>query len=189
MNTQTHLLLAAAILGKDRPPAQQRAILFGALLPDLSIFVLAAWGTLTGISQDALWREVYWSDGWQAVGAVSNSFPLWAALFALGLAVKSRYAWLPAAALLHLSFDFPLHADDAHRHFWPFSDWRFISPVSYWDPARHGVIAAAVEAGLGLFLCGLLWRRHRGRAVRAVLALAAAAYLLVPIFWIVAFGL
>jgi hypothetical protein len=190
VNTQTHLLLAAAVLGKGRTPSQQRAILAGALLPDLSIFVLAAWATLTGMPQAELWQVAYWSDGWQAVSAVSNSFPLWGALFAAGFFLKKPWAWLlPAAALLHLAFDLPLHAEDAHRHFWPLTDWRFISPVSYWDPARHGLIASSVEAGLGLFLCGLLWRRHQSRAVRAILALAAAAYILVPIFWIVSLGL
>jgi len=35
---------------------------------------------------------------------------------------------------LHALFDFPLHHDDGHRHFWPFSEFRFDSPVSYWDP-------------------------------------------------------
>ena len=47
--------------------------------------------------------------------------------------------------LLHSLGDFPLHHDDAHRHFFPFSDWRFISPISYWDPAHYGNWASLLE--------------------------------------------
>jgi hypothetical protein len=33
----------------------------------------------------------------------------------------------------------------------PFSDWKFHSPVSYWDPAHFGGIAAALD---GLMVLG-----------------------------------
>ena len=61
-----------------------------------------------------------------------------------------------AAALLHLTFDLPFHHDDAHPHFWPFSDWRFTSPLSYWDPAHDGGVIALAEVGLAVVLIGFL---------------------------------
>jgi hypothetical protein len=47
--------------------------------------------------------------------------------------------------LLHSLGDLPLHHDDAHRHFFPFLDWRFSSPVSYWDPEHHGQWVSLIE--------------------------------------------
>ena len=189
MNTQTHLLLAAAAFGRGERGKGQGAILLGALAPDLSIFALAAWAVGTGLSSAAVWEEAYWSEPWQTLSAISNSLPLWGTVLLVGLAVRSRPATLFAAAgLLHLGLDLPLHADDAHRHFWPLSDWRFRSPVSYWDPAHHGIAAGMVEAALGAALVAVLWRRHRARRVRAALVAVALAYALVPIGWIVSVG-
>ena len=189
MNTQTHLLLAAAVLGRRASPRAQGAILAGALAPDLSIFALAGFALVTGMSGEAIWQGAYWAEPWQTLSAISNSVPLWGAGLALSLSLRRRtMALFCAAALLHLAFDFPLHADDAHRHFWPLSDWRFHSPVSYWDPAHHGRIASLVEAAGGLGLVVLLWRRHAGRWARVALALAALGYVAVPVFWIVSLG-
>jgi len=133
--TQTHLVIAAALLAKPGAPARNRAAIVGALLPDLSIFVLFGWAVATGIPQETLWRETYWTEPWQTLGAISNSAPLWG-LIAVGLRALTG-TWLtvttvlPLAALTHIAGDFPLHNGDAHQHVWPVSDWRFHSPVSY----------------------------------------------------------
>lgn len=47
--------------------------------------------------------------------------------------------------VFHSLGDLPVHHDDAHRHFFPFSDYRLISPISYWDPQHYGRIVAGVE--------------------------------------------
>jgi len=49
----------------------------------------------------------------------------------------------------------PVHHDDGHRHFFPLSDWRFESPVSYWDPAHYGHIFLWIE--LLLVAAGTVW--------------------------------
>lgn len=189
MNTQTHLFLAAAVLGRRASAREQGAILAGALLPDLSIFVLAVWALTAGIPQEALWGTVYWSPPWQAASMVSNSVPLWSGLLAAGLLTRRRWvALLALAALLHLAFDLPLHAEDAHAHLWPLTQWRFRSPVSYWDPDHHGQIASVLEAAAGLALVLVLWRRHRARRVRVALALCAALYVAVPAYWLSRLG-
>ena len=193
VNTQTHLLLASAVLGRRASGPEQAAILAGALAPDLSIFALAGFGAVTGMSGEAMWEGAYWSEPWQILSAISNSVPLWGAGLALALLVlPPRWRRIAAlfcgAALLHLAFDLPVHAEDAHRHFWPLTDWRFRAPVSYWDPAYYGRWVSAVEAVGGLALAGLLWRRHRRPRARVALGLAALSYVAVPVFWIVSLG-
>jgi hypothetical protein len=47
--------------------------------------------------------------------------------------------------VLHSLGDLPVHNDDAHRHFFPFSNYRFISPISYWDQNHYGSIVSVVE--------------------------------------------
>ena len=47
--------------------------------------------------------------------------------------------------VLHSLLDLPVHNDDAHRHFFPLSNYRFISPISYWDPNHYGGIVSVVE--------------------------------------------
>lgn len=185
MNTQTHLLFASALLGRRATRGEQAAILAGAFLPDLSIFALAGWAAATGLPQEEVWGTAYWSGPWQLASMASNSAPLWGALLGAGLLVRRRWLVLLAGAgLLHLACDLPLHAEDAHAHFWPVTTWRFRSPVSYWDPAHHGRAASVAEAALGLTLSAVLWRRHRARLVRTALVLCALAYLAVPAYWL-----
>ena len=189
MQTQTHLLLASAALGRRATRREHAAILGGALLPDLSIFALAAWAAARGVPGEVVWSEMYWVEPWQTLSGLSNSVFVWGIVAAAGWLARQRWLLLLGlAALLHVAFDLPVHAEDAHRHFWPVSAWRFFSPVSYWDPAHHGRIASLVEAAGGVALCGLLWRRHARRAVRALLLLLAAAYVAVPLFFALTLG-
>lgn len=190
MNTPAHLLLAAAVFarpaGGPRPPSggatprvqarRNGAALLGAVLPDLSLFLMVAWERrANGRSWEQIFGHDYRDPFWQAVFAVDNSIPLYAALLALALA----RGWgtptaLSGAALLHLATDLPLHHNDARAHFQPFSDWVFVSPVSYWDPERHGDLAGPLEGLLCVALAALLWRRFRSRPARALIATALA---------------
>lgn len=199
MNTQTHLLVAAAIFAKPDKPKRNTALIIGALLPDFAIFGLFGWAVLTGVPQEVLWREIYFSEPMLTLTAIGNSAPLYAAI---ALAAWAYARWrtgrpLPAlptltvlglAALTHLAGDFPVHVDDAHPHFWPLTDWRFRSPVSYWDNAHHGRAFGAFEAALGITLAAILFFRFKALWVRALLALCVLAYLAVPVFWYLQFA-
>ncbi|MEM1285977.1 MAG: metal-dependent hydrolase [Pseudomonadota bacterium] len=199
MNTQTHLLVAAALFAKPDKPKRNTALIIGALLPDLAIYLLFAWAVLTGVPQETLWREIYFSEPMLTYTAIGNSAPLYAAIALLGWAYARLKAGKPLdelplltilglAAISHLALDFPVHVDDAHPHFWPFTDWRFRSPVSYWDSAYHGRAVSVVESAIGLSLAFILWRRFKALWVRILLATCVIAYFAVPLFWWLQFG-
>lgn len=199
MNTQTHLLVAAALFAKPDAPKRNTALIIGALLPDAAIFALFGWAVVTGVPQETLWREIYFSEPMLTFTAIGNSAPLYAAIALLGwfwarMRAGEPLPALPAltvlglAALSHLAGDFPVHVDDAHPHFWPLSDWRFRSPISYWDSAHHGRAFGTFEAALGITLAAILFFRFKALWVRALLALCVLAYLAVPVFWYLQFG-
>ena len=156
----------------------------------LSLYLLAGWELLIkGTDAQIVFGQMYFSESWQAVFRIDNSFVIWGVVLGLGLAL--RKAWviaLAGAALLHIGLDFPLHHDDGRAHFWPLSTWVFQSPVSYWDRAHYGQIVGPIEIGLSLILCGVLWRRFTGWVMRSfitVLAVAEAA----PVFiWMFVFA-
>ena len=199
MNTQTHLLAAAALLARPGQPRRNAAILVGAFLPDLSIYALFVWSRLAAIPQREVWDAIYWSDHWQTASAVCNSAPLWLAVLAVGLVLHRGSAARPGpglvlavlagAALLHLALDAPVHVEDAHRHLWPLSDYRFRSVVSYWNPEHFGRWMSAAEAVLGLALCAVLWARFKAWWVRGLLAVCVVAYVAVPAYWVFLSGM
>lgn len=190
MITPTHMLVAGAVVGRSwHRPWQLALCWFGGFFPDFSVFLMVICVRLGLVQSDNLWRSptgLYWQEPWQALSAISNSIPLYLLLAGIGWIVsKGRgVRWRPAglglllfamAALLHVLLDFPVHADDAHVHFWPFSDWRFHSPVSYYQRAYHGELVGLLEAvaaaGLALFI---VWR-FRAWQIRV-----SALLLLVP---------
>ena len=185
MQTPTHTLLALVLLGKRGAPSRNWTVVAGSLAPDMFIYI--AWPIYTfgrGESQTRFWDETYFqAPGIQLAGAVSNSFPLFGLLAVVGWVARSRrwarLLWLFAlAALIHLATDIPVHAEDAHRHFWPLSDWRFHSPLSYWNEAYHARWIRLGEAVLGLGLCALLLRRFRKASTQITLGLLAILYTL-----------
>ena len=168
MNTPAHLIFGLAAFGKADMPKVTAAALTGAILPDLSLYLLA--GThlaILGTDPQVVFGQLYFSDAWQSIFRVDNSIVLWG--IGLGLALAMRSAWaiaLCGAALLHLGLDFPLHHDDGRAHFWPLSNWVFESPVSYWDRNHYGNIVGPIEIAVSLLLCGVLWRRFKGWLMR-----------------------
>lgn len=178
MNTLAHVVVACAALNRRQAPKRNLAVVAGALIPDASMFVFFAWSRIRGWSGDETWNVRYWMEPWQSLGAVSNSFIVFGGVLALSLWRKwPLIAVAAVAALLHIALDFPLHADDAHRHFWPVSDWRFNSPISYWDPARNGRMGGLIETITVLVASIFLWRRFHSFRPRLMLALLFALQL------------
>ena len=189
MNTPAHLILGLAAFGKPGRPRVTAAALAGALIPDLSLYLLTGGALALGATPERVFRDLYYSDAWQAVFRVDNSVLVWAAI--LGAGLWRRSAWVGAlagAALLHLACDLPLHHDDGRAHFWPATEWVFASPVSYWDPAHGGRWVGVAEIVLCLLAAAWIWRRHPSWRMRGGVAALLAAELSVGGFWGWMFG-
>lgn len=190
MNTPAHLIFAAAAFSKPDAPRRNAAILAGALAPDLSLYVLSMVSLFVlELEPDYVFGTLYFSELWQSIFRIDNSFFVWGALLVLALWRGWENArFFALAGLLHLIFDLPLHHDDGRAHFWPLTNWIFESPLSYWDPAQYGVYVGGLEIIVSLALCALLWRRFTSPAPRALIALGAALELLPGIMWAMMFA-
>lgn len=190
MNTPTHILLAAALFARPGHPRRSTAAVIGGLLPDASLYVMVAWERFAnGLTPDQIFDEAYFSRFWQTVFAVDNSAPIYGLLLAVG--VWARQPWvfaLAGAALTHIALDLPLHHDDGRAHFFPFTDWVFESPVSYWDVHHYGGVVGPLETGLAVLLAVILWTRWRALWIRASVAFLFVAQLLTSALWLIAFG-
>jgi hypothetical protein len=155
-------------------------ILLGAILPDVPISILyVREHYLHHVPDEVIWRDHYQRPFWQNLIHGMHSFPLSAAGLTISLALGSSFgAFFFASALLHALGDFPIHVEDAHRHFWPLSNYRFISPVSYWDLRYHAREVAAVELLCVSAACLWLWVRQISVPVHVALAAVMAWYAL-----------
>ncbi|NOD35937.1 MULTISPECIES: cobalamin biosynthesis protein CobQ [unclassified Ruegeria] len=189
MNTPAHLLIGAAAFA--RPPQGRilLAALLGAVLPDLSLYLMAAVSLFVlGIPEQVVFGQLYYSQAWQTVFAIDNSFIIWGC--ALLLAVWRRWHFVAvgaAAGLLHLATDFFLHAGDGRQQFWPLSDWVFHSPVSYWDSSHHALWVAPVSAAVCLAAYVVLWQRGLPVWGRAMFGIMLAAEIWVARQWLLFF--
>lgn len=216
MMTQTHFLVAATLLcSPKRPPQQNVAVLLGAFAPDAAIYILFVWSKLAGVDEQQLWDVIYFSEPMLTYTAIGNSAPLYVMITIFGIAMvkaastepQPQPAGMPVgfarfvapgytnvlvlfglAALTHLAGDLPFHVDDAHPHFWPLTDWRFISPVSYWDSAHHGSTFAIFEGIGGIVLAAVLFRRFKAWWVRLLTVLLIAGYIAVPTYFYLVLG-
>ena len=168
MNTPAHIILNAVVLGRGRTRANWLPITAGALLPDLPMvgFYLYQRFVLEQ-SESIIWSQLYFDPDWQQFFDLFNSLPLIAIGAALAWSRQSRAALaLFLSMALHVAADLPLHREDAHGHFYPLSSWRFESPISYWDPAHHGLVVGGLEM-VGVIV-GSLLLIGRGTAWRYV---------------------
>lgn len=123
MITSTHALLALAALSKRGDKQRNLSVLAGSLLPDLAIFLWAPYQSIiNGVSGTEMWDELYFQAPMQNLIAWFNSIPIYAGLLLIGFTARSKN-WgkllivFAFAALIHMATDFPVHADDAYRHF------------------------------------------------------------------------
>jgi len=146
MYTPAHIA-ASLLVWKDEPGwTAAAAVTFGAALPDLPMFGFYVVSKLSATSERDIWSTLYFEDHWQLLFDAFNSIPIFLLLVIVSMYVRSPLGvLLSASAILHVLCDLPVHHEDAHRHFLPLSDWRFRSPVSYWDPQRFGIPFAIAE--------------------------------------------
>ena len=173
MNTQAHLIIGTAVFAKPDSWKINTAAIVGSLAPDISLYVLVIYYIfLQDVSPSIVFGQMYFSDQWQSIFAVDNSFFVWGIIIGIGFYLKNSIIKIfGLAGFLHLILDFPLHHDDGRAHFWPISDWIFSSPISYWDDGHYGNIIGPLEAILSIILCGILLMRFRTLRARIMILL------------------
>jgi membrane-bound metal-dependent hydrolase YbcI (DUF457 family) len=198
MNTQSHVIIGAALFGRG-VPSKAWAGALGGVIPDIPMIVIVATLAISGTPARTIFGEYYWQNWWQVSNAIGHNVWLWSALTLLGLITRDRLStsvrafdnWtlvslFAGSALLHTAIDFICHREDAHMSFWPVTRWKFMSPVSYYDPAHYGMWFSLFEATLGLILAAILFRQFKSRILKTCLAIAMAMYVVVPAFFILA---
>jgi hypothetical protein len=166
-------------------PFRRRAcakwLALGAVLPDLPYCVVFGVSAVEhgprAIADMRVWESLWRS--WPVCAL--HSFVPWGAVSLLYL---SAVAWVPSrprrsrvaaraaapvaaslGALLagwgsHVVVDMLTHRSDGYPIFWPLSDYRFPTPVSYWEPGYHGRLFALVcDGAMALALLWLGWQR------------------------------
>ena len=179
MNTPAHL--AASLLAWRNEPGWRGALAvsFGAVLPDLPMFGFFAFQKFIGTDEYEIWDTLYFQPHWQTFFDIFNSIPL--ALLVALVCVYLRQPLLimmACSAILHMLCDLPVHHDDGHRHFWPI-DWRFASPVSYWDPKHYGAIVAPIELLFAVIASGWLSFSAPHKPMRVIARINLGFYVLV----------
>ena len=193
MNTQTHLLLASALLTKRGEKARNTAIVAGALLPDVPVFALYGVASAMGYTSQDVFDDFYFREEMRNLMGFFNSFIVAAVIAVTGWLFREKcWGWpmlfFAAAMTVHAATDLPVHVDDGHRHFWPFSKFVFNSPLSYWDRSHHGGLVSLVETAAGIICAIVVWRRFPVIWTRVLCASAIAAYIAVPAYWTWMFG-
>jgi membrane-bound metal-dependent hydrolase YbcI (DUF457 family) len=160
-------------------------------LPDVPMISIVVALKTSGYSGQQIFDEMYWQNWWQITNAIGHSFFLWGGLLLLSLLLRKSpddYWTLAgafaAAGFLHCCIDFCVHREDAHMHFWPLSRYKFMSPVSYYDPAHYGHFFGLFEAALGLVMSIVLMRQFSNIIVRVILVIVGLLYVAVPAMFI-----
>jgi hypothetical protein len=190
MNTQTHMIMGAVLFGR-KLPRHAWAGVAGGIIPDIPMYAIFSALKLYGIPDFIIFSVAYFDWRWQTVNAIGHSLIMWPLLALIGwfLASRTNAAWpkvigiIAASATIHSIIDMLCHREDAHMHFWPLTNWKFMSPVSYWNPMYYGQYFLAFEIILGLAMTAILFNLYRHWAIRLLLVLAVVMYLGPPLYF------
>jgi hypothetical protein len=178
MNTPAHIAASLVVWRNEVGWAPASAVTIGAILPDAPMFGFYAYQKLVaGAAESQIWSTEYFRDDWQLFFDLFNSIPL--AMLGIVICHLLRFhsgRLLFSSALLHLLCDLPVHNDDAHRHFLPMTNWRFDSPVSYWDPSHYGLYFAIGELLFAVIGCAYVGRKGKDFPARAVAVTTLCLY-------------
>lgn len=175
----------------DSRPNKARTLAFvaGGIVPDLPTYVFFFVNTfILGTSQQLMWDTLYFDSIWTPFITLSHSLLLWPLLLLFAAVTKHALLRLFAtSALLHVCIDFFVHHDDAYRHFWPISEWKFYSPLSYYDPQYFGNWVSGIDTllviGLLIWLTTLYPNNRARIGIAIVIVLYVVAVLLPYLIW------
>lgn len=165
MNTPTHLILHAVIRKYSRDKKNitlPRSFLLWAIAPDILLYlfvfsyiplsIYVFWNssdyTFSHMFDTLYFEHPLWIFGYNILHSPTTLLILFILLYTLRKHVSQYYTilkWFLIWCALHSLFDIPLHHDDGPRVFYPFFDYTFSSPVSYWDFDHHGRIVSFIE--------------------------------------------
>ena len=193
MQTQSHALIAAALvlpLRRRQINVHLPAVVLGAILPDIPLFILSMSGiayyrwlaplpAATTLGEQLFSTLFYHDLLWIISHNFFHSVPIDLLLCAFGWWGMRRNArwgsalfWLAMSMLLHTGIDIATHNSDGPLFLMPLNwGYRFASPVSYWEAAYFGRQFFVFESTLDLFLIILLvvtywpWLLARGRGL------------------------
>ncbi len=178
MHTPAHLAASVFVWRNELGWGSAAAVALGAVLPDLPMFGFYGYQKWAGRSEGEIWSELYFQQDWQLFFDVFNSIPAAILLMLTGKVLGWRWGMLCAAsALLHMVCDLPLHNDDAHGHFLPFTDWHFVSPLSYWDPEYNGHYFVWFELAFAIGACTFVSWKGKHVAMRSIAICTLCLYL------------
>lgn len=180
MITTTHAMVNAALLGRKADPDRYAPIILGAVFPDLPGLLCFSLKTFQYLCS-GIWDPSYYSPQWMPWVDWAHSIPLALAGTLLFLIIRYRFAFYFCLSMFcHDLEDLLVHSEKSHHHFIPFSDWRFISPLSVQETAYHAAWGAPLEWALLLTAGWVLWRRGLpvwAKGTLAFLILAHGAWL------------
>ncbi len=180
MNTPAHIMVNLLCLGRSDQVNVLTPVVIGAVLPDAPMFLFYfVEKVVRRTPEHVIWTHSYHQQHWQNFIDWFNSLPLMVA----GLLVTAWFGskvgmLLFGSMVLHILGDFPLHNDDAHRHFFPFSHWRWHSPISYWDPKYFGHLVTILEILAVVLSCLILWQTYQSLPSKLTIGIVGASYLL-----------
>jgi hypothetical protein len=164
MTSPSHIIYNLFLLGKKSEPQYNPFIVLGAVLPDIPMFLFYPVMLVLGKSSQEIWNVLYFESGWQVMWSISHSLWIWPLSLWVSIALKyKKLQYLFGSMILHICLDFVVHSTDAYSHLWPFSNWRFYSPISYYDPHHFGNIVSVVDAVLCIICVYFLYRRLYSR--------------------------
>ena len=185
MKTPSHAIINLAILGRTQHSELNLLIVTGGILPDIPIFLFYFWAKyIARLPEATIWSKAYYEPFVQNIVALFHSIPL----AGIGWLIAYYLGWpsvqiLFVSLILHSLGDLPVHNDDAHRHFFPFSNYRFISPISYWDRKHYGSIVSLVEMLLVLLSTYRVFGFVNSYAGKGLLILVNAFYLASAVYF------
>ena len=176
LNTPSHFLMTAVLARSQRRPLPNAPLLWGSIAPDIPLWGLSLGGWVyfhygVGLGTAETFRLMF--------DDLYFNHPFWLAahnflhapmVIAIGLVLALRWRrWRPvavrslrwlcffAACGLHCVVDIFTHADDGPLVGFPLNwQWRFASPVSYWDPRYGGDIFQWFELAFDLLAAAYL---------------------------------
>lgn len=178
MRTFSHAIVTTAIGRKaEVGRGSLLAFVLGSVLPDLPVGVLMVLALLKNPDMEEAMvimdRAFYSSPFWITLHNTPHSFVAMGVISLLGYMLLQKrlgrwLLWYAAGTVLHIFIDVFTHATDGPLFLYPLSDYRFQSPVSYWEPAYYGEIFTLLEYGLDALLLLYLgigfWRSRRQTA-------------------------